>query len=192
MAISHGQGNSKPGMVTTLNSVFDGDGWKKICAEDADARAEQCADLFREITGARWGTHIRMLDNGRIRYFLLHLTKHDAGRDLMKECVWKACPQGGYYASKSDDPRQRYLIEPEPDLRPLRGWVTDRLTAGPKKWQELTEELREKIWLPKHLNEVIRTMRKSGEIVADGFSGMFAPKNNPRLRIRPREGFGLV
>jgi three-Cys-motif partner protein len=190
MAISHGRANSKPGMLTTLNSVFDGDGWKKVCADDADARAEQCADLFREITGARWGTHIRMLDNGRIRYFLLHLTKHDAGRDLMKECMWKACPQSGYYASKSDNPRQQYLIQPEPDLRPLCGWVRDKLTPGPKKWQDLTEELRERIWLPKHLNEVVREMRKNREIAAEGYAGPFAPKNNPLLLISPPKGFG--
>jgi three-Cys-motif partner protein len=193
MAIQQARGVGKLGMAATLTSVFDGDGWKKICAEDADERAEQCADLFREITKARWGTHIRMLDNGRIRYFLLHLTNHDAGRDLMKECIWKACPDGGYYASKSDNPRQQLLIQLEPDLRPLRCWVTERLTAGPKRWQELTEELRKELWLGKHLNEVILSMRKCGEIVADGFTGKFAQKNNPRLQMDTgSQGFGLL
>jgi hypothetical protein len=181
MAIQQAQARDKSGMAATLNSVFDGDKWKKICAGESDERAEQCADFFREITQAGWGTHIRMLDNGRIRYFLLHLTNHDAGRDLMKECIWKACPDGGYYASKSDNPRQQYLIEPEPDLRPLRDWVTERLRAGPKRWQDLTEELREELWLPKHLNEVIRDMRNGKELVADGYTGRFAPKNNPLL-----------
>jgi hypothetical protein len=110
----------------------------------------------------------------------------------MKECIWKACPDGGYYASKADNPRQRLLIEPEPDLTPLRGWVTERLKDGPKLWQDLTEELREELWLPKHLNDGIRTMRKNKEIVADGYTGPFAPKNNPLLHRNKRpEGFGL-
>jgi three-Cys-motif partner protein len=192
MAIRQAQAGDASGLTATLNSVFDGDGWKKICADDADARAEQCADLFREISGARWGTHLRMLDNGRVRYFLLHLTNHDAGRDLMKDCIWKACPDGGFYASKSDNPRQRLLIQPEPDLTPLRDWVKERLTGGPKRWQRLIEDLREELWLEKHLNEMIRTMRKSKDIVADGYTGPFAPKNNPLLhRSKRPKGFGL-
>jgi three-Cys-motif partner protein len=192
MAIQQARADSKPGMVTTLTSVFDGDGWRKISAADADARAEQCADLFREMTGARWGTHLRMLDNDRIRYFLLHLTKHDAGRDLMKECIWKACPDGGFYASKSDNPRQRLLIQPKPDLRPLHDWLKEKLSTGPKRWQTLADDLREELWLGKHLNDVIRLMRKNEEIVADGYTGPFAPKNNPLLHLGKRpEGFGL-
>jgi three-Cys-motif partner protein len=99
MAIQRARVDSASSLAVTLNSVFDGDNWRKIDAADADARADQCADLFRRLTGAKWGTHIRMVDNGRIRYFLLHLTKSDAGRDLMKECIWMACPDGGYYVS---------------------------------------------------------------------------------------------
>jgi three-Cys-motif partner protein len=190
MAIQHAQAGSAPGMVATLNSVFDGERWRTICADGSDDRAEQCADLFRAIARARWGTHIRMLDNGRIRYFLLHLTNHDAGRDLMKECIWTACPDGGFCASKSDNPRQHYLIEPEPELSPLRCWVTERLQAGPKRWQDLTDDLREELWLPKHLNDVIRTLRKDKEIVADEYTGPFAPKNNPLLHLgEGPEGF---
>jgi three-Cys-motif partner protein len=192
MAIQQAQAGDKAGMAATLNSVFDGEGWKKICAGESDDRAEQCADLFREICGARWGTHIRMLDSGRTRYFLLHLTNHDAGRDLMKECLWKACPDGGFYASKSDNPRQQLLIQPEPNLRPLHVWVADRLKAGSKHWQDLTEDLREELWLPKHLNDVIRSMRKNKEIVPDGYTGLFAPKNNPLLHLsKGSKRFGL-
>jgi three-Cys-motif partner protein len=187
MAIWQARAGEKAGMVPTMNNVFNGDAWKKICADEPDDRAEECADLFREITGARWGTHIRMLDNGRIRYFLLHLTNHDAGRDLMKECIWKACPNGGFYASRSDNPRRRYLIQPEPDLTPLHDWIAERLSAGPKRWQELTEALREELWLPKHLNDVVRQMRKSKDLVADGYAGQFAPKNNPLLHLCMRQ-----
>jgi three-Cys-motif partner protein len=176
--------SNRASLDATLNSVFDGDKWRSIIAEGADGRAEQCAELFRQMTGAQWGTYLRMLDNQRVRYFLLHLTKHPDGRDLMKECMWKACPHGGFYASKSDNPRQVILLQPEPDFRPLHDWVVERLSAGPKRWQTLTAEVREELWLGKHLNGVIRSMRKAGEIVPDDFSGQFAQTNNPRLRLK--------
>jgi three-Cys-motif partner protein len=166
-----------------LNSIFDGNRWRTINAEGADRRAEQCADLFRQMTKAKWGTYLRMLDNGRVRYFLLHLTNHPEGRDLMKECMWKACPNGGFYASKSDSPRQMILLQPEPDFRPLHDWVVERLSAEPKRWQTLTGEIREELWLGKHLNEALRVMRKNGKLKCEG---KFAQTQNPLLRLTPQ------
>jgi three-Cys-motif partner protein len=187
MAIQQAQADASSPLAATLDSVFDGGGWKKIDAAEADARADQCANLFRNLTGVKWGSHIRMLDNGRIRYFLLHLTKSDAGRDLMKVCIWKACPDGGYYASKADHPDQRLLVEPEPNLTPLRDWVKEKLAVGPRHWQTLTDELREELWLEKHLNEVIRVMRNDGDLDAAEFTGKFAHSNNPLLSVRAKQ-----
>ncbi|MCI0704401.1 MAG: three-Cys-motif partner protein TcmP [Planctomycetia bacterium] len=166
-----------------LNEVFAADAWRTIDAPEPDARAEQCADLFRTITKARWGTHIRMLDNGRVRYFLLHLTNHPDGRDLMKECIWKACPDGGFYASKSDNPRQQLLVEPEPDFAPLCAWVKEKLATGPTHWQKLADFLREELWLETHLNKALRNMRNEGEIAA---RGTFGPKQNPRISLKSK------
>ncbi|QDU36233.1 hypothetical protein Mal4_05170 [Maioricimonas rarisocia] len=188
MAIALAKRGSQPGMVRTLDSVFDGDGWRQIDAGTSDERAEQCADVFRAISGAQWGTHIRMMDNNRIRYFLLHLTNHDAGRDLMKECIWNACPDGGFLASKSDNPRQRLLIEPEPDLGPLRQWIRDQLATAPRRWKsDLTSALRRELWLGKHLNGCVRDMRREGMIAADSYEGQFAAKNNPLLHLAEGE-----
>ncbi len=172
-------------LIPTLNTVFDGDAWRGIDAPDADGRAEQCADLFRTITKARWGTHIRMLDNGRVRYFLLHLTNHDDGRDLMKDCIWKACPAGGFSASKADSPRHQFLIQPEPDLTPLCAWVREKLTSGAKRWHELGYLLREELWRDTHLNQALREMRTAGEIQA---TGKFFPKHNPLLSLTAKRG----
>ncbi|MCI0376180.1 MAG: three-Cys-motif partner protein TcmP [Gemmataceae bacterium] len=176
------------GLVGTLNSIFDGDAWRSISADDPDERAVQCVELFRKLSGARWGTYIRMLDKNRVRYLLLHLTKHPDGRDLMKGCIWQACPDGGYYASKSDNPDQQLLIEPEPDLALLGNWVIERLRHGPKNWQFLIDELREELWLSKQLNEVVRSMRKNGQIIGENYTGRFAATNNPRLRLREKSG----
>jgi three-Cys-motif partner protein len=175
--------NSRSGLSATLNSIFDGDRWRNLDAASADSRAEQGAEMFRQMTGARWGTYLRMLDNQRVRYFLLHLTNHPEGRDLMKECMWKICPTGGFYASKSDNPRQVIILQPEPDLRPLHDWVVGRLSAGPKRWQDLTTEVREELWLGKDLNRVIRSMRKDREILGEQYTGQFARANNPLLRL---------
>ena len=172
---------SNASLAATLDSVFDGDAWRKIDAADSDGRAEQCADILRRMTGAGWGTHLRMLDNGRVRYFLLHLTKHNAGRDLIKTCMWKVCPDGGFSASKSDNPRQVVLIQPEPDLRPVYTWVREKLAAGPKRRHALADDIREELWLKKHMNEVLRNMRKSGALVCQGEK--FAETQNPLLGL---------
>lgn len=182
MAIALGD---RQGMARCLDNVFDGHSWKtEIASQDFDERAEKCANLFRKMTGAKWATYIRMLgDNGKTRYFLLHLTNSDDGRDLMKECVWSACPEGGYFARKNDDPRQQFLILPEPDLRPLKKWVVDRLAPAPLHWQSLLSDVRPEIWLPKHVNSVVRELRKEGTIAAQ-YEGTFNPKSNPLLSLR--------
>lgn len=67
---------------------------------------------------------MRMLgDNKVTRYVLAHFTNHEAGRDLMKDCMWAACPDGGFYARRSDNPNQTLLIEVEPNLGPLDDWL---------------------------------------------------------------------
>lgn len=185
MAIRQAQAGDKPGMASTLNEIFDGEEWKTaICAEDVDERADQAVRLLAEKIGARWHTYIRMLgDNGRTRYVLLHLTNHDEGRDLMKDCIWKVAPDGGFYARKSVDPGQLLLITREPDLTLLRAWVLARLRIKPRRWQELQDELRPELWREPQLNEVVRALRKEGAIQATAYTGLFAPKANPLLRL---------
>jgi hypothetical protein len=122
-------------------------------------------------------------DNGRTRYVLLHLTNHDEGRDLMKDCMWKVAPDGGYYARKSTDPGQLLLITPTLDPRPLRSWVLARLNTQPRRWSELQEELRPELWRVTHLNEVVRVLRREGVILAEDYEGSFSAKANPLLRI---------
>lgn len=187
MAIQLGH-QGKPGMVACLDSIFDGPEWATaITADDHDTRAEQCVELFRTKTGAKWATTIRMLgNNGATRYFLLHLTNNDSGRDLMKDAVWKACPSGGYYARKSEDPSQQMLIMPAPDLAPLREWTLERLKMHPVRWQALHQLIRPTLWLEKHLNVVVRTLRREKKIEDFDYVGKhrFSPSNNPSLRLR--------
>ena len=96
----------------------------------------------------------------------------------------RVCPDGGYYVRKSDDSSQPMLIQPEPDLRPLRHWVLERLRARPHRWNEFEEAIRAELWRATHLNQMIRELRREKAIVAESSSGMFSAKANPLLRLR--------
>ena len=91
MAITQAkQGSSSAaGLAKTLDAVFNGPDWRvRIDSPNFDTRANQAVDLLAEMLGSRWATHIRMLGDNRVtRYLLLHLTNHDDGRDLMKDCM---------------------------------------------------------------------------------------------------------
>ncbi|MCP4590700.1 MAG: three-Cys-motif partner protein TcmP [bacterium] len=182
MAISQGER-----MADTLDTVFDGGTWRDaITSEDIDERADQAVNLLRTMTEAKWPTYCRMLgDNNVTRYLLLHLTNSDAGRDLMKDCIWKVRPDGKFYVRKSDDPSQQYLIEPEPDLTPLRTWILDKLRTNPFRWKVLADHLRAEVWREPHLNKAISELRKGGRIEGDQYEGRFCKKSNPRLFLCP-------
>ena len=189
MAIRQAQSGEKPGMAVTLNEIFDGEEWKiAIDADDVDERADQTVRLLAAKIGSRWHTYIRMLgDNGRTRYILLHMTNHDNGRDLMKDCIWKVAPDGGYYARKSVDPGQLLLITPAPDMTSLREWVVERLKAKPRRWQDLQEELRPELWRKPQLNEVVRELCSAEHVEATHYQGSFSAKANPLLRLRAKK-----
>jgi hypothetical protein len=76
------------------------------------------------------------------------------------------------------------LIQPEPDLAPLREFVLARLALRPERWQELHAAVRSEWWLNKHVNEVVRALKQEGVIVADPVPGRkFGAAANPLLRI---------
>lgn len=184
MAIAQGETNL--GMAETLSLIYDGEDWKELIDLEFEEQADKSVNLLRNKIGARWSTYIRMLGKNRAtRYMLLHLTNHAAGRDLMKECIWKACPEGGFLVRVTDNPAQQYLVTPTPDLTPLRKWVVDKLSIRSSRWQDLMEDLRAEIWRKVQLNEVIRGLRK--ERVLDGRKyenqRRFVPKQNPELYL---------
>jgi three-Cys-motif partner protein len=180
------QRNPPPGLKATIDSVYGGEEWEDIKSiDDFDARGEAAIQLLKEKIGAKWATYIRMLgDNKKTRYFLLHLTDHEVGRDLMKQVVWNCCPEVGYFARKTDNPRQQYLIKPEPNLDNLYSWLLNNLRQKNCTWKELKEMLREEIWLNKHLWQVIRELRDKGEIIPTYFIGRFSQKANPTFKLR--------
>jgi three-Cys-motif partner protein len=181
MAIAREQPDG--GMAQTLDLVFDGADWRgTINGPTLDDRADQTVDLLRDVVGATWATSIRMLGpNRQTRYILVHFTNHEDGRELMKDAVWKLCPDGGYYARRSDNPHQRLLIAPQPDLDELVAWVREQLAEKPLRWAELSDRIRDQLWRKTHLGEVIRRLRRSGTIAAADYEGRFSEKANPML-----------
>jgi hypothetical protein len=173
------QQNTTANHQQLLDTIFAGESWQTIQGGSSDERAEKCAELFRKTTNAKWGTQIWMHDHGRVRYFLLHLTNHPEGRKLMKECIWKSCPDGGYTASKSDNPKQ-LRIQQQPDLVPLQNWILTQLQNGPKSWKQLADLLQEELWLEKQLNDTLRTLRNEGQIEA---KGVFGQNQNPLITL---------
>ena len=182
LSMALAQGPSSPGMARTLDFIFDGDDWRQLVGLPFEEQAQACVNLLQRKIGAQWATHIRMLgNNGVTRYMLLHLTNHDKGRDLMKDCVWKVCPEGGFLARVTDDVRQEQLITTDPDLTPLEDWVLMKLAEGPKRWNELIEDVRSQIWRVPQLNEVIRKLRHDGRLDGRDYENRFVPKSDPEL-----------
>ena len=175
------------GMADTLNEIFGNDGWRTISSGTMSDRADAAVDLLAGTVGARWWTRVHMTSGGdATRYLLLHLTNHDQGRDLMKNCVWKVAPDGGFSVRRSTDSRQSLLVEPIPDLTPLREWLLSRLRNRSYRWRELEAAIRKELWLSTHLKNLVRDLRKQGIILADSYSGRFSFDANPRLRLKWR------
>ncbi len=163
------------GMAATLDAIFAGEDWRAIDGVTADDRMDQAVELLANKIGAQWHTYIRMTTGGKAtRYLLLHLTNHDDGRDLMKECMWNVAPDGGFEVLQSNDPRQPLLITPVPDLTPVREWLLERLQRRPHTRDELRRELRSTPWLPTHLRKVCDQLRTHRELDYNTASGMYS------------------
>jgi three-Cys-motif partner protein len=176
----------------TLDEIFGSDRWRtEVIGSDVDERLGRAIPLIARGIGARWWTSaVRMVTGGQAtRYLLLHLTNSDDGRDLMKECAWSVSPAGEFMVRRSDNSDQQFLIKPEPDIGPLRDWIIGRLSRRPERRQDLHAAVRPEWWLPNHVNEVVRHLKKDRIIAADPVLGRkFGAAANPLLRLAQSEG----
>ncbi len=182
------QQRPEPGstLANTLDSVFGGNEWRVVIdGRSQDERLDQAARLLAAKVGAGWWTYIRMVSGGNAtRYMLLHLTNHDAGRDLIKDCLWRVCPDGGFHVLQSDQPGQPTLFEREPNLGPLKDWIVRKLAQRPHRWRELETAIRPEMWTAGHLNKMVLEMRRAKVIVGEDYAGRFSASANPVLRLR--------
>lgn len=188
MAISQAIELEEGGMVDTLNSIFGGGRWRELRRELPHAeRADMAVEILREEYGARWATSIRMLgDNNATRYVLVHFTNNDSGRELMKDCLWKVCqvcPEESFFARRSDNPGQAFLIEPTQDFSVLETWLDDQLAEEPVFWSDLEVRLRSTLWRKTHLWKIIAKRRRENRIEASEYEGRFSQKADPLLSL---------
>lgn len=178
--------DNKEGFVESLNYIFGSDIWRNIdISSNFDEQAIQTAIMIKDIIGAKWGTFIRMLgDNQTTKYLLLHLTNHDKGRDVMKDCLWSIFPDGGFYVRQSENPLQEYLIEPEPDFSRLEKWIIEKLKKDPVYWTELIDALRPTIWKQSHLNKLLKQLKKENKIRSANEAMCFTMKANPLIQLK--------
>ena len=169
------------GIATVLDDVFAGGDWRAIDGPP-DERIRRTVELLSNVVHAKWYTYIRMKSGGNaVRYLLLHLTNHDKGRELMKECIWKIAPDGGFEVVQRKDPRQLLLITPTPDLEPLKKWLIEHLKQGPRTRSELKKAMISTLWLPTHLTGVVRQLSANHEI--EDRSGTLSLPSNRRLPL---------
>ncbi len=185
LAMALSQRPIQPGMAKVLSDIFDGDEWRTRLTEgEFDVRADRAVDLLAAKVGAKWATFIRMLgDTDVTRYLLVHFSNHPDGRDLMKEAMWSVCPDGGFYARRSEDPSQQILISRQADLKPLRALIERELRTCPRRWKQLHEITRPTVWRDTHVNQVVRDLRNQGVVAASEYRGKFGPGANPLLTL---------
>jgi three-Cys-motif partner protein len=180
----HGEGGAR-----RLDEIFGCDDWRTaIVAKTMDERIEQGIELWRRQFGARWATPVvRMVSGGSAtRYVLVHFTKSDDGRDLMKNCRWSIFPDGQFRVRKNETLGQATLFEPEANLAPVRRWVLAKLKEGPIHWQDLLTAVRAEDWLEKHVNETVQELRAEKIIDHSPIPAgrRFGAAANPQLWLR--------
>jgi len=168
-----------------MTDIFGSDEWKAIDHGTPQVdRENQVIKIFSTAYGAKWATAMRMLQkNGTSRYLLAHFSNHPQGRILMKDCMWKVCPSGGFYAHSADNPDQKVLIKHEPDLSSLEAWVAALLSSRPHRWSELEALNLHNLWRNPHLNQVIKKLGKSGVIEQVNPPDKLTRKANPLLQL---------
>ena len=68
--------------------------------------------------------------------------------------------------------------------RASKGSGMTRLSRHPERWQDLHAAIRPEWWLPKHVNELVRELKKEGAVTADDVAGRrFGATANPVLRL---------
>jgi hypothetical protein len=102
--------------------------------------------------------------------------------------MWAVCPDGGFYARRSDNPKQTMLIEMKPNLALLEQWLEKQLQRDPLRWSTLSQRIRNELWRNAQLSEVIRNRRRQGAIVASQFTGPFSKKADPLLSLAVKGG----
>jgi three-Cys-motif partner protein len=170
---------------SNLNKLFGTNKWEELrTIENYKKRIEATINLFSNQLKANYVTHMKMLArNNALKYVEIHATNHPKGKDLIKDSIWKVCPDGVFTASERRTPDQLILLEPEPNLSPLEENLRQEFSGKSVSIKELYNWLLNQIYLKKHLHQIIRKLRNNGSIRVTGYTGRFSFNNNPIIHF---------
>lgn len=169
--------------ANNLDRLFGCPDWRRLVViEDPEVRANETIALFSQQLRADFVTHMSMrARNGLLKYVLLHATNHRKGRELMKDAMWSVTPDGSFTASERQNPNQLILIEPEPNLGPLKDCLWARFAGRQVLMSEIYDWLLGELYRRTHLHQVLREYRKQGLVRFGGYSGRFSFRENPTV-----------
>ena len=175
MAIHH------PAQASNMDSLFGCPDWRELARiDDTQERERATIALFSHQLKAEFVTHMNMIgDNNVLKYVLLHASNHPKGRELMKESMWAVVPDGSFTAYQRDNPDQPVLIEPEPNLEPLKDLLWSNFVGQQVYMEEIYDWLLRELYLKKHVHQVLRDYRKQGIVDFINYEGRFAFEKNP-------------
>jgi three-Cys-motif partner protein len=175
-----------------MDRLFGTEEWRGLRGMDAyDERVNAIIALFSGQLKAEFVTHMLMRgSNKALKYVLFHASNHPEGRKKMKDAMWATAPAGDFTAYERDRPGQLVLLQPEPDLAPLRADLWETFAGQTVDMLRLYEWLLRTLYLEKHLHAVLRDYRNAGVLSCSGYTGRFAFRKNPTINFpaeRPPE-----
>lgn len=135
-----------PEIQAQYDQLFGTQEWRTFLGQqDPDRRRELIVELYRrqlvQEAGVQYVRTFEMIDRGnRTEYFLFFGTNSLMGLSKMKQAMWKADPERGQVFSDLTDTNQMVLLEPGPDLTPLRNLLRQHFQGHGWVWINHIEE----------------------------------------------------
>lgn len=174
-----------PAQTDNLDLLFGCPNWRQLTAiENYEQRANETINLFSRQLRAEFVTHMHMRGaNKMLKYVLLHATNHRRGRELMKDAMWSVTPDGSFTAFERSDPNQLVLIEPDPDLEPLKAHLWAHFSGQQVRMAKIYDWLLDELYRKSHVHSVLREYRRQGFVEFSGYSGRFAFSRDPLVHF---------
>jgi hypothetical protein len=172
-----------PPQADNMDALFGTPDWRPLVSiADPTTRAEETIAFFSSQLEAEHVTHMHMHGrNNALKYVLLHAANHPRGRQLMKEAMWSVVPDGTFSAFERHNPDQLVMIDPEPDLGPLRDRLWTHFGGHQADMRRLYGWLDGDLYLKKHLHQILREYRKAGIVKFNGASKHVPFGKNPTI-----------
>jgi three-Cys-motif partner protein len=181
-----------PAQEENMDRLFGTSDWRTLQEiEDYEGRINATTLLFSQQLRAKFVTHMLMRGaNKALKYVLFHASNHPAGREKMKDAMWKVAPEGSFAAYERDRPGQAVLFEADPDLTPLRDALWEDFIGQSVNMERLYDWLLGTPFRRPHLHSVLTDCRRNGMLSFSDYGERFAFKRNPTVSFpaqRPPE-----